>query len=62
LQHLPPTSSSRTSRTSSRTPRQLADLKPESSWSFEPYVFLVLTFEPCGYVMNNCLFQTLCRL
>jgi hypothetical protein len=26
---------------------------------FEPCMFLVLTFEPRGYVMNNCLFKTL---
>jgi hypothetical protein len=27
--------------------------RPESSWAFEPFMFLVLTFEPRGYVINN---------
>jgi hypothetical protein len=60
FQLLPPTSLPRPSQTSSsRTPLRLAAPKPESSWAFEPCMFLVLMFEPRGYVMNNCLFKTL---
>jgi hypothetical protein len=30
-----------------------ATLKPEDHRAFVPFTFLVLVFEPCGYVMNK---------
>jgi hypothetical protein len=38
--------------------------RPESSWAFEPFMFLVLTFELRGYVINSCCLKHLdiCKL
>jgi hypothetical protein len=38
--------------------------RPESSWAFEPFMFLVLTFEPRDYVINSCCLKHLdvCKL
>jgi hypothetical protein len=38
--------------------------RPESSRAFEPFMFLVLTFEPRGYVINSCCLKHLdvCKL
>jgi hypothetical protein len=38
--------------------------RPESSWAFVPFMFLVLTFEPRGYVINSCCLKHLdvCKL
>jgi hypothetical protein len=33
--------------------------RPESSWAFKPIMFLVLAFEPRGYVINICCFKHL---
>jgi hypothetical protein len=33
-------------------PRRAA-LKPEDHRAFVPFTFLVLVFEPCGYVINK---------
>jgi hypothetical protein len=43
---------------------RLAAPRPESSWEFEPFMFLVLTFEPHDYVINNCCLKYLdvCKL
>jgi hypothetical protein len=38
--------------------------RPDSSWAFEPFMFLVLAFEPRGYVINICYLKDLdvCKL
>jgi hypothetical protein len=39
-------------------------LKPEDHWAFVPFTFLVLVFEPCGYVTNSYVLKHLhiCKL
>jgi hypothetical protein len=38
--------------------------RPESSWAFEPFMFLVLVFKSRGYVKNICCLKHLdvCKL
>jgi hypothetical protein len=35
---------------------RLVALKPKNLWAFVPFMFLVLAFEPRGYVINIWMF------